>query len=76
MDRRQWKLEFGMRLADARIAKGLSQNELGRLLGIHANMVGHYEQGRHEPKAHILMRLCEELEVSADEILGLEVEHG
>ena len=71
-DRRQWRLEFGARLAQARIDAGLTQSELARKVGMHANMVGSYEQGAHEPTANALARLCGETGASADAVLGLE----
>lgn len=72
-DRKQWRLEFGVRLAQARIDAGITQSELARRVGMHANMVGAYEQGAHEPTANALARLCDALVVSADDVLGIEV---
>lgn len=70
--RYQWRLDFGTRLANARIAKGLSQRELAVKAGMNKNMLGHYEQGRHEPTAHVIASLCRVLGASADVLLGLE----
>lgn len=48
---------------------GLSQAELGKLLGVSASAIGMYEQGRREPSLALLQALCEQFHVSADYLL-------
>ena len=60
---------MGERIANLRHAAGLSQAELGKLLGVSASAVGMYEQGRREPPLSILVSLCRHFRVSADYLL-------
>ena len=67
---RKWIYDFGTRLYNARVAKGMSQRDLGRLVGVHHNTISTYELGRHEPTLHKFARICDALKMSADELLG------
>lgn len=70
MSNQEWRYAFGMRMYEARIAKGLSQRHLGKLVGVHPNTISTYEMGTHEPTAHVLKRICDSLDVDADVLLG------
>lgn len=39
-------MEMGQRIRNARIAKGLTQEELGRLVGVQKSAIAKYETGR------------------------------
>ena len=60
---------LGKRLRALRKARGLTQQELGELLGITASAVGMYEQGRRAPDHHTLAELCRLFQVPADYFL-------
>jgi transcriptional regulator with XRE-family HTH domain len=60
---------FADRLRDLRKAKGLSQTDLGQLVGLHYTHVGRYERALSMPAADTLQRLAEVLGVSADYLL-------
>lgn len=60
---------LGERIAALRRARGLSQAELARKLGISASTMGMYEQSRREPSVQTLVALARELEVSTDLLL-------
>lgn len=62
---------FAKRLRELRKEKGLSQVELGEVLGYGYTAISSYENGRNEPSFTDLIRICETLDVSADYILGL-----
>lgn len=67
-------MEFGSRLKAARVAKKLSQTELGRGLdtgGTDATKqtVSSWENGRHFPRVDQLVLICRKLTVSADQLL-------
>ena len=62
----------GNRLKEARRARGLTQAELGRLVGVGKSAISQYEHGLRLPETAILVRLAGALGVSADWLLGLE----
>jgi transcriptional regulator with XRE-family HTH domain len=62
---------FGDRLRRFRKAKGLTQTELGDLVGISQRLVTYYETQGGNPPADVLARLSEALDVSTDVLLGL-----
>lgn len=59
-------MSFAQRLKKARIEKGLSQTELGKIAGIHYTQVGRYENKGSQPSAEILSKLANALGVSSD----------
>ena len=63
---------FGQRLARFRKARGLTQEELGRLLGISQRMVAYYEVETRYVPADLIPSLTRILQVSSDELLGLK----
>lgn len=68
----QFRKEFATRLKEARRAAGLTQLELAlKLKSVTANGYGSWEQGRTEPSIAMIIRLCHELHISADKLLGI-----
>ena len=65
------ELLFAKRLRELRKEKGISQVELGEMLGYGYSAISGYENGRNEPSFTDLIRICEALDVSADYILGI-----
>ena len=65
------ELLFSKRLRELRKEKGVSQVQLGELLGYGDTAISSYETGRNEPSYTDLIRICEVLDVSADYILGI-----
>jgi transcriptional regulator with XRE-family HTH domain len=63
---------FGQRLARLRKARGFSQTELGELLGVSQRVMTYYECQSERPPAYLLPRLAEALDVSVDELLGVQ----
>jgi len=63
---------FGKRLTRLRKAIGLSQNDLARETGVSQRMIAHYEVNDGNPPLHVLHKLCQALEVTADQLLGME----
>lgn len=63
---------FGARLAALRMARGMTQGELGSAAGSSQRMIAHYENTPGaQPPADVLAALARALDVSADELLGL-----
>ncbi len=62
--------DFGLRLAEARKAAGLTQQQLADKLGVSQQMVDYYERRARNPSADFVRRAAELLNVSADLLLG------
>ena len=54
----------GNRIRNVRVARGLSQAELGEMIGLNADRVQKYENGARKPKSNILKKFADALEVS------------
>lgn len=64
-------MTFGERLRFLREEKGVTQKDLGNIIGVSARMVSFYESGAHFPRdEHALIRLAAYFEVSTDYLLG------
>lgn len=61
--------EMNTRIAAARKLAGLTQEQLGELLGVTRQAVSKWESGQTIPDAITVARLCEALHVSADYVL-------
>ncbi len=62
---------FGPRLVRLRQARGLTQEELGALVGLSNRMIAYYERDEAEPPGAMLAPLATALRVTTDELLGL-----
>ena len=63
-------MEFGKRLSQIRKEKKLSQGQLAKMVGIHANVLGRYERGEARPFVEMAAKLAKALEVSLDYLVG------
>ncbi|MCL2556784.1 MAG: helix-turn-helix domain-containing protein [Firmicutes bacterium] len=63
---------FGQRVKELREEKKLTQVELGKLLGLSYQTIGHYENGTTQPTLETLAKMCEIFDVTASYLLGLE----
>ena len=61
---------FGLRLRRLRKARGETQPELARLLGLSRSAVSMYESGEREPKYELLTAIAAHYEVDLDYLLG------
>ncbi len=61
---------FGLRLRRFRLAKGLTQAALGRVVGLSNRMVAYYEIQGGTPAPDLLLKLAEALDVSTDALAG------
>lgn len=64
--------DFGRRLVALRKNAGYTQVELAKELGVTQRMVSYYEGQSEYPPAALLPKLAKLLNVTADELLGLE----
>ncbi len=60
---------FGNFLHELRMRRGLTQYQLGTLVGVSDKAVSKWENGSSKPQSNILYKLSEILEVSVDELL-------
>lgn len=60
---------FGLILRQVRQDKGLTQQRLGELAGLHRTYVSLLERGRRTPTLDVLFRLAESLGVSASDLV-------
>lgn len=59
-----------IKLKQARIEAGYTQQELADILIIKRQTISKYENGKLEPNIEILGKICDFLEVSADWLIG------
>ncbi|MBO5911843.1 MAG: helix-turn-helix transcriptional regulator [Clostridia bacterium] len=62
---------IGETIRKHRRSEGLTQEQLGKRLGVSSSTIGMYEQGRRAPNKDMLLKICEEFSISADNLLGL-----
>jgi transcriptional regulator with XRE-family HTH domain len=71
--RRQWDRAFGALLRRTREARGLSQEEVARQVGVRAETIAKYEQGRSpNPTLMRLIALSQALGVAPHELVPVE----
>lgn len=70
------KYEFGNRLYEYRTQKGLTQKELGKLLGVTDKAVSKWETGESKPRLDKMNQITELFETSIDGMLGRETADG
>lgn len=63
-------MEFGDRLKEFRLAKGLTQEELAKQIGVAKTTLTGYEKGNREPDVFKIKKLAEVLGVTGDDLLG------
>jgi len=62
---------FGERLLSVRKRKKISQDELAKMIGVHAPVIGRYERGEVKPSIEVATKIAESLAVSLDYLVGL-----
>jgi transcriptional regulator with XRE-family HTH domain len=69
-------MEFPQRLSAIRKEKGLTQQKLAKLVGLHVAQVRRYEGGTSQPTLEVIRKLAVALSVSADTLLFDKDERG
>lgn len=64
------KLSLGDRIRRYRLEKGLTQTQLGKLIGVSQRVVAYYEVRGISPTPELLVRIADVLKVSTDALLG------
>jgi len=62
-------VKLGKNLKRIRTAKGISQGEIGRILGVDKGFVSNIENGKTNPTLATISKLAEAIGVSTDELL-------
>ena len=63
---------FGLRVRNLRRLAGMTQAELAERTGISGSFLGHVERGTRILSVETLVALCQALEATPNELLGLE----
>ena len=71
-ERRQYDIRVWKNIKSVRERNGYTQKEFGELLGLSREKMGQIETGRLQLKVKVLIEICQLLDESADEILGLD----
>jgi len=61
---------FGKRLTEVRKLKKLSQDDIGKKVGVHGAVIGRYERDEVKPSIEMAKDLAQALEVSLDYLVG------
>lgn len=61
--------EMGRRISKRRKKMGIKQNKLAESIGINSTHLSSIEAGRVTPSLEVLVKLCDELEVTPDYLL-------
>ena len=64
-------INFGKRLARLRKARGLTQQQLGDRIGVSRRVIAYYEGETKYPPAHLIVPLSKSLNITADQLLGV-----
>lgn len=65
---------FGDRLRELRKNKNMSQDELGKFLGVTSNAIYSWEVSRSQPSIEIIKQLADYFNVTTDYLLGFNKE--
>ena len=68
-------MTFKDRLKTARNAKGFSQSNLAKTIGVHVTNISRYERGENKPTSEVLSKLADALAVSADYLMSGSTDH-
>lgn len=63
------QIKIGRFIAEQRKSKGYTQRQLADILGISDKTISKWERGNGFPEVSLLLPLCEELEISVNELL-------
>jgi len=61
--------KFAENLKKYRTAKGISQEEMAKLIGVHSTHLSRYERGLSSPSIEVVTKISEVLEVAVDTLI-------
>lgn len=62
-------MSFQNNLRELRLAKGLTQQQLGEVFHVSRTTISNYETGKMEPSIKLILDISEYFEVSLDQLL-------
>ena len=65
--------QFGRRVRELRLARGLSQEELASRVGIHRTYVGGVERGERNPSLKNIASIARALDITLRELFSFDV---
>ena len=68
------KYTLGENMKKRRQSLNMTQDELGKILGIKKNTISNWETGRSSPDVNMLAPICVALHISADELLDFPLD--
>ena len=68
-------MEFKENLRSIRLERGMTQKNVSDLLGVSLNGYASWEQGRTQPDIESIKKLCKIFKVSANDLLGIEIQN-
>lgn len=68
-------MEFGEVLRELRKKKGLTQEQLGKKLGVSKAMINHYESGKRSPSYVMEEAIADFFSVSIDTLRARDIDH-
>ncbi len=66
-------LEIGKKMKAARTEAGISQREMAKKLDLGASSYSNYENGYSEPPVEIVLKFCDLINISFEDLLGQKV---
>lgn len=63
-------MDLKSRLKEARLKKGLSQNDLAKLVEVHVTNISRYERGENKPATNVLIKLANVLDTTSDFLMN------
>ena len=64
-------MDFGKKLKELRLGAGLTQAQLGAMVGVTKSVISFYELQERSPSPDVLIKLSQIFHVSTDYLLGL-----
>lgn len=68
--------EFGNKIKELRLLKGLKQQEIADILNVHKTTISSWELGKQEPNIDNIKILAKIFNISTDYLFGIENEEG
>lgn len=69
---KEFRIKLGENIRKARLKIGLTQAQLGKMLGKSDNVITNWEKGTNRPDADMIEKLCSILKISPNELLNWE----